>query len=263
MEITWTSCGLRVDCDLGAARRVVTPGAGATIPGMVRPKVLLVEDEKAVAETIVYALQTDGCDVTWVTTAGDARAALDASECALLVLDVGLPDMNGFDFCREIRRRHTLPIVFLTARGEETDRVVGLEIGADDYVTKPFSPRELSARVRAILRRVAPAVPALVKAAASTPFVVDSERRLITYFGLALTLTRTEYELLALFVRRPGRVYSREQLLESIWSDPGASTDRSIDSHVKSLRGKLRAVRPELEPIATHRGQGYALQEQW
>jgi two-component system, OmpR family, catabolic regulation response regulator CreB len=227
-----------------------------------KPQVLLVEDEKAVAETIVYALNTDGCDVRWVTTGTLAREALGRQAFSIIVLDVGLPDVNGFDLCREIRRQHAMPIVFLTARGEEMDRVVGLEIGADDYVTKPFSPRELSARVRAILRRAAPA-PAAAPAAPATPFAVDQERRRVQYFGQTLDLTRTEYELLSALVRRPGRVFSRDQLMDQVFTDPGASTDRAIDSHVKALRAKLRAVRADVEAIETHRGQGYSLREEW
>jgi two-component system catabolic regulation response regulator CreB len=227
-----------------------------------KQQVLLVEDEKAVAETIVYALTTDGCDVQWVTTGAEAREALAGRPFSIIVLDVGLPDVNGFDLCREIRRQHTMPIVFLTARGEETDRVVGLEIGADDYVTKPFSLRELSARVRAILRRTAP-LPSAVSAPPATPFVIDAERRRVQYFGRSLDLTRTEYELLCALVRRPGRVFSREQLMDQIWIDSGASTDRAIDSHVKALRAKLRAVRTDVEAIETHRGQGYSLREVW
>ena len=228
---------------------------------LMKPRVLLVEDERAVAETIVYALTTDGCDVRWCTTAAQAREELDES-VSIVVLDVGLPDVNGFDFCREIRRHTAVPIVFLTARAEEVDRIVGLEIGADDYVTKPFSPRELSARVRAILRRSAPAAPPAGEGE-STPFVHDADRRAFRYFGRPLDLTRTEYELLGALVRRPGRVFSREQLLQQVWTDPGASTDRSVDSHIKALRAKLRLVRPDLEPIETHRGQGYSLREEW
>jgi two-component system catabolic regulation response regulator CreB len=230
----------------------------------VKPTVLLVEDEKAVGETIVYALTTDGCEVRWVTTGAEARAALAAEPVSLVVLDVGLPDVNGFDLCRDIRKQHAVPIVFLTARGEETDRVVGLEIGADDYVTKPFSPRELSARVRAILRRTTAAAPAAAaEPVPSLPVVIDEERRRVLYFGRPLDLTRTEYEVLRTLARRPGHVLSRDQLLEQVWVDPGASTDRSVDSHIKALRAKLRAVRPDLEAIETHRGQGYSLREDW
>jgi two-component system catabolic regulation response regulator CreB len=233
-----------------------------TIAAM-RPRVLLVEDETSVADTIVYALQTDGCDVEWVTTGAAALAALERRDVSIMVLDVGLPDVNGFDLCRQVRQKHALPIVFLTARGEETDRIVGLEIGADDYVTKPFSPRELSARVRAILRRMTPAAVPPAPQTSGAPFVIDAERRQVRYFGQALDLTRTEYELLTLLVRRPGRVWSREQLLENVWTDPGASTDRSVDSHVKALRAKLRTVRGDVDAIVTHRGQGYSLREDW
>lgn len=228
--------------------------------------VLLVEDDKAVADTIVYALSTDGFAVHWASTGEAAREALRAGGIAIVVLDVGLPDVNGFDLCRELRREYSLPILFLTARGEETDRVVGLEIGADDYVTKPFSPRELSARVRAILRRAGAHNGAKQTAAerqGTLPFVVDAARRVVRYFDAPLDLTRTEYELLVALVRSPGRVFTREQLLQMIWSDPGASTDRSVDSHIKALRAKLRAVRPGLDAIVTHRGEGYALSERW
>jgi two-component system catabolic regulation response regulator CreB len=243
-------------------------GNGGRMAPHMKPQVLLVEDERAVAETIVYALTTEGCQVRWVTTGDEALGALAGHQVSIVVLDVGLPDVNGFDLCREIRQRHAVPIVFLTARGEEMDRVVGLEIGADDYVTKPFSPRELSARVRAVLRRTAPPPAAPPGAAGAvpappSPFHIDPERRRVQYFGRALDLTRTEYELLCALVRRPGRVFSREQLLAQVWTDPGASTDRAIDSHVKALRAKLRGVRADVEAIETHRGQGYSLREEW
>jgi two-component system catabolic regulation response regulator CreB len=228
-----------------------------------KPRVLLVEDERAVAESLVYALSTDGCDVRWVTSGAAARSELSAWDPALVVLDVGLPDVNGFDFCRELRRTSDIPIVFLTARGEETDRIVGIEIGADDYVTKPFSPREVSARARAILRRRTAPSSAPREAGGARPVAVDDVRRLVRYFGQALDLTRTEYEILAALARHPGRVYSRDQLMHMVWSDPGASTDRAVDSHVKSLRAKLRQVRADVEAITTHRGQGYSLREDW
>lgn len=223
----------------------------------------MVEDERAVADSIVYALRTDGCDPVWAGTGERARAEMQEGDVALVVLDVGLPDCNGFDLCREIRRSHDVPIIFLTARSEEMDRVVGLEIGADDYVSKPFSPRELSARVRAVLRRCrsGPATPPVE--APVLPFVLDEKRRSVLYFGQPLDLTRTEYRILEVLLRHPGWVYSREQLMELVWDDPGAAVDRTVDSHVKALRAKLRGVRPQIEPIATHRGQGYALRERW
>ncbi len=227
-----------------------------------RPKVLVVEDERAVADSIVYALRTDGCEPVWVGTGEDARAVLAGGDVSLVVLDVGLPDCNGFDLCREIRRTREVPVIFLTARSEEMDRVIGLEIGADDYVSKPFSPRELSARVRAVLRR-SQARPAPPPQAPGMPFEIDDRRRIISFFGRPLDLTRTEYRILEVLLRHPGWVYSREQLMELVWDDPGAAVDRTVDSHVKALRAKLRDIRPEVDPIVTHRGQGYSLQERW
>jgi two-component system catabolic regulation response regulator CreB len=225
-------------------------------------RILVVEDERAVADTLVYALRTEGYEPLWAETGASARAALRSGEVALVILDVGLPDVSGFELCQEIRRERDVPIIFLTARCEEIDRIVGLEIGADDYLPKPFSPRELTARVRAVLRRArATAAPAV--ATADLPFVVDEARLVVAYFGRQLELTRTEYRLLELLIRHPGWVYTREQLLQSVWDDAGASTERTVDSHVKSLRAKLRAVRPEIEAIETRRGTGYALRERW
>jgi len=227
-----------------------------------KPTVLVVEDEPAVADAIVYALRTDGCEPLHVASGAAALAALASRSVQLVILDVGLPDANGFDLCREIRRSQQMPIIFLTARSEETDRVVGLELGADDYVVKPFSPRELSARVRAVLRRVgaasAPAPPA-----SRHPFDVDEQRHSVRYFDRALELTRTEYRLLTALLRHPGWVLSRAQLLEELWDDPGATTERAVDSHIKALRAKLRALRPDIEPIQTRRGEGYSLKERW
>jgi two-component system catabolic regulation response regulator CreB len=229
-----------------------------------KPRVLVVEDERAVADAVLYALRTEGFDALCATTGGEARRVLAAGGVALIVLDVGLPDINGFDLCREIRRQSNVPIIFLTARSEETDRVVGLELGADDYVSKPFSPRELSARVRSVLRRAQTQPPKSEAAAAATsasPFAIDEQRLIIAYYGERLALTRTEYRILERLISHPGWVYTREQLLDLLSDGPDAATDRSIDSHIKSLRAKLRAVRPEVEAIETRRGQGYALKE--
>jgi two-component system catabolic regulation response regulator CreB len=162
-------------------------------------------------------------------------------------------------------------VIFLTARNTELDRVLGLEIGGDDYLVKPFSPRELTARVKAILRRTngAGAVRDTTqqtnqilddkRAAGASEFVVDDECCLIRFRGIPLELTRYEYRLLKLLAAKPGRVYSREQLLSAAWEDPGASLDRTVDAHVKTLRAKLRAVAPDVDPIQTHRGLGYSL----
>jgi two-component system catabolic regulation response regulator CreB len=229
-----------------------------------RQTILVVEDESAIADTLVYALQTEGFAVVWKTTGREAIAALGAQDIALVVLDVGLPDLSGFDVCREIRRRGATPIIFLTARSAEIDRIVGLELGGDDYVPKPFSPRELTARVRAILRR-ANATPQSVASGNDAPadWQLDEGRCRICYRGEALELTRNEYRLLCAFLKSPGRVFSREQLMAAAWDDPGAALDRTVDAHVKTLRAKLRVVGGDGDgdPIVTHRGLGYSLKE--
>ena len=224
-----------------------------------KPLILIVEDEPAIVDTIQYALETDGFDTVCLGTGGEVTDFLASGPVDLIVLDIGLPDISGFDLCREIRQTRTVPIIFLTARSEEIDRVVGLEIGADDYVVKPFSPRELSARVRAVLRRSRgegqpPAAP-------PSGFSVDEDRRRIGYTGKVLDLSRTEYEILRTLIRRPGRVYTREQLMNAAWDEPEASMDRTVDAHIKNLRAKLRTVLPDTDPIVTHRGVGYALKE--
>jgi two-component system catabolic regulation response regulator CreB len=226
--------------------------------------ILVVEDEKPIADTIVYALKTEGFVPHWAGTLGAARATLAAEPVVLVILDVGLPDGNGFDFCREIRAKHPVPVIFLTARSGEVDRIVGLELGADDYVAKPFSPRELTARVRAVLRRSEPASPV---AGGKGPSVTgawshDAAKCRIAYRGASLDLTRNEYRLLATLVAAPGRVFSRDQLMHAAWDDPGAAMDRTVDAHIKTVRAKLRAAAPEADPIETHRGMGYSLREE-
>jgi two-component system catabolic regulation response regulator CreB len=235
-----------------------------------RTRILLVEDEPAIADTITYALTTEGFEPVWCATGQAALTALGRSTFGLAIVDVGLPDINGFDLFREIQAHWRLPVIFLTARTAEIDRVVGLELGADDYVPKPFSPRELCARVRTVLRRVARSAgagpstsPVGSPEARSTfgPFEVDDERKMIRYHGRPLDLSRYEYRLLKLFVGRPGRVFSRDDLLVQVWDDPASSFDRTVDAHVKQLRAKLRAVNPDADPIQTHRGLGYSLKE--
>lgn len=223
-----------------------------------RETILVVEDEAAIAETIVYALQTEGYDPVWKTTGREALDVLATRPVALVILDVGLPDGNGFDFCREIQRRGRVPVIFLTARNAEVDRIVGLELGADDYLAKPFSPRELTARVRAVLRR---SNGSRTQSGAVNGWLHDAERCQISYKGAALDLTRNEYRLLAALLSSPGRVFSRDQLMELAWDDPGAAIDRTVDAHVKQLRAKLRGVAPGEELIVTHRGLGYSLRE--
>jgi two-component system catabolic regulation response regulator CreB len=221
--------------------------------------VLIVEDEPAIADTLQYALETEGFQPVLAPTGHEALEKIDVNGIDLIILDIGLPDINGFELCKQIRRKHSIPIIFLTARNDEVDRVVGLEIGGDDYVVKPFSPRELTARVKAVLRRTQSNGPT------STPvfavWKIDAVKRRIRYFGCLLELSRTEYELLHTFIRRPGQVFSRDQLMTTVWEDPDASMDRTVDTHIKNLRAKLKAVRPDMDPIVTHRGTGYALRE--
>jgi two-component system, OmpR family, catabolic regulation response regulator CreB len=222
-------------------------------------KILIVEDEPAIADTIHYALETEGFTPTIAPTGQEALEQMASNGIDLVILDIGLPDINGFELCKQIRQQSTLPIIFLTARDEEVDRVVGLEIGADDYVVKPFSPRELTARVKAVLRRTQTPPPAN----ASPPAVwrVDDAKRRIHYFDRPLDLSRTEFELLRTLIRRPGQVFTRDQLMASVWDEPEASMDRTVDAHIKNLRAKLKSVQPDLDPIITHRGIGYALKE--
>lgn len=225
-----------------------------------RPTILIVEDEAAIAETIVYALQTEGFTPLWTST---GRAALEAQRqqpVALAVLDVGLPDMSGFEVCRELQRAGRIPVIFLTARSNEVDTIVGLELGADDYMAKPFSPRELTARVRAVLRRAighteTPATANLDE------WHHDPARCQIHFRSRILDLTRNEYRLLAALLASPGRVFSRDQLMNAAWDDPGAALDRTVDAHIKTVRAKLREVAPDADPIVTHRGLGYSLRE--
>lgn len=226
------------------------------------PAILLVEDEPAIADTVVYALSTDGFVPTWVSSGDAALAAASRIPFALAIVDIGLPDINGFDLFRRLHALHpALPVIFLTARGGEIDRVVGLELGADDYVAKPFSPRELVARVRTVLRRAQRPSPAATAQAVPTAFVIDDERKVIRFHDRPLDLSRIEYRLLKVLIERPGRVFSRDELMHRAWDDPGAAFDRTVDAHVKTLRAKLRAVAPDEDPIVTHRGMGYSLRE--
>ncbi|MCB9740590.1 MAG: two-component system response regulator CreB [Deltaproteobacteria bacterium] len=217
-----------------------------------RRAVLLVEDEASIADTLIYALGTEGFEVEWKTLGRDGLAALRSRAFDLVILDVGLPDASGFEVCKQIRKESDVPLIFLTARSEEIDRVVGLEIGADDYVSKPFSPREVTARVKRILQR------ARGPAAATAAFEHDALAGRVRYHGRALELTRYEYLLLATLLATPERIYSRAQLMDLVWTDADVF-DRTVDTHVKTLRAKLREVDDAFDPIVTHRGLGYSL----
>ncbi len=229
--------------------------------------IYIVEDEPSIAQTVQFALESEGFAVTHFTTGHACVEALGAEGPSLILLDIGLADGNGFDFFRLIRQRCPAPIIFLTARGEEIDRVVGLEMGADDYIVKPFSLRELIARVRVVLRRAGEIAPAITSAASpeqgstgTGDFEIDAPRRRILFRSVPLELTLHEYRLLETFIGQPGRVFTRGQLLQRAWDNPDHRLERTVDSHIKSLRTKLRAVDAEAAPIRTHRGLGYSLE---
>jgi two-component system catabolic regulation response regulator CreB len=230
------------------------------------PKIILiVEDEIAIADSIAYAVRTDGFTPLHVGLGAQALEAVRSPlgpPPDLVVLDIGLPDMNGFEVCRQLRQFSNIPVIFLTARSDEIDRVVGLEIGADDYVAKPFSPRELVARIRVVLRRLAPPPSPQAASQAASPasaFELRAQEARILFRGRALDLTRYEYLLLKALIDHPGHVLSRAQLMDRVWTDAPDTLDRTVDAHVKALRAKLRAVDATRDPIHTHRGMGYSL----
>jgi DNA-binding response OmpR family regulator len=219
--------------------------------GLTRPQLLLVEDEEAIGSLVRGYLEQSGFRIEWVRSGEAALERLDEVRPRLVILDIGLPGQDGFDVCRGIQARSPVPILMLTARDEEPDRVVGLELGADDYVTKPFSPRELAARVKAVLRRTEPAPRA--DRLELGDVILDSEAREVTVAGTPVELTGKEFDLLAYLVENAGIVVSRDQLLDRVWGMTYAGGTRTVDVHVAQLRRKLG--RPEA--IRTLRGSGY------
>ena len=225
--------------------------------------ILLIEDEPAIADTVVYALESEGYSVDWQNTGELGIKASQQTSPDLVILDVGLPDTNGFDVFRQLRVNSEVPVIFLTARNIEVDRVTGLEMGADDYVVKPFSPRELTARVRAVLRRSQSAnnnPHQQDKHKSVGPFVVNTLSWSVSFQGVELDLTQHEFGVLTALLNNPGQVFSREQLLAKVWDAPEHRLDRTVDAHVKNIRNKLRLVDSESDPIKTRRGIGYFIQ---
>jgi DNA-binding response OmpR family regulator len=225
-------------------------------------KVLIVEDDPRIADVLEYALKAEGYELQKAQRGGEAIEMAKQFSPDLIVLDVGLPDIDGFEVCRRIRKFSDLPILFLTSRSDEIDRVVGLEIGGDDYVVKPFSPRELLARIKAIRRRHDRPVAATVESETGRelcygPITIDPEKFRVRVSGREIILTAQEFKLLELLVRHPGRVFTREQLLNRAWGDGGLVADRTIDVHVKSLRKKFG----KHDFIETVRGIGYRARE--
>jgi DNA-binding response OmpR family regulator len=219
-------------------------------------RILVVEDEPAIAESVAYALGRDGFSVAIAPTYEAAAEGAGAAD--LIVLDLMLPDGSGFDLIGALRRAGQLtPIIVLSSRDGEADRVAALETGADDYVTKPFSPREVVARVRAVLRRIGRGNGAEEGAGGALPIALDDSTRRAQVEGKPLELTRVEFDLLASLLESPGRVYTRAQLIDKVWGDGFAITDRTIDSHVKSLRKKVAEAGGDPGLIETVRGVGY------
>jgi DNA-binding response OmpR family regulator len=225
-------------------------------------RILVVDDEPSVTDLLVYNLRKASYEVL---VAADGRTALNLARQSspdLILLDLMLPEIDGLDLCRELRKTSPVPIIMITARGEEIDRVVGLEMGADDYVVKPFSVRELLARIKAVLRRAQPSEsdtePAHVLRGPGD-LQMDSERRTATIGGQPIELTRLEFDLLYLLLRESGRVLTRESLLQQAWGYDYVGDTRAVDSAIKRLRARLRAVAPQADAIEAVRGIGYKL----
>lgn len=219
-------------------------------------RVLVVDDEPKITQVVADYLRSAGFTVTTAANGAAAVTSARAQPPDLVVLDLGLPGMDGLDVARELRRSSAMPIIMLTARGEEADRVVGLELGADDYIVKPFSPRELLARVRAVLRRVDGAAAGSERFAVGD-VVVDTARREATVAGRAVELTATEFDLLVQLARQPGRVFTRAQLLDALHGTIVESYERTVDAHVKNIRRKLEPRPHEPRYVLTVHGVGY------
>ncbi|MCB9545725.1 MAG: response regulator transcription factor [Myxococcales bacterium] len=220
--------------------------------------ILLVDDEPAITESLAYALERGGLDSLIAPTLAEAERLVREHPVDLVILDLMLPDGNGLDWLRALRQRSRLPVIILSSHDDAVEHVVGLEVGGDDYVDKPFSPREMVARVRAVLRRVQPEPEARGDGA---PIRLDADRREAWANGQRLTLSRQEFDLLAVFVAAPGRVFERDMLLDRAWGPEIAITERTVDVHVKALRKKLVAAGLSAETIETVRGVGYRLAE--
>jgi len=226
-------------------------------------KILIADDEESVREAVAYALQQEGFEVVVAKDGSDAESKLEGDQLDfdLLILDIMMPGRSGLDICRDVRSRSPVPIILLTAKDAEVDKVVGLEVGADDYVTKPFSVRELIGRVRAQLRRreLDRNSGATAKVIEAGPVRIDLARHLVSVGGRPVSLTRSEFQVLRLLAENPGRVFSRLEIMEELWQSEFSGDVRACDVHISNLRQKIEAdpQRPEL--VVTVRGIGYRL----
>jgi two-component system alkaline phosphatase synthesis response regulator PhoP len=224
-------------------------------------RLVLVDDDANLRHTLGYTLRQEGFEVFAAEDGERGVEAFRQHRPDVVVLDLMLPSIDGFEVCRRIRRESDVPIIMLTARDTEVDKVVGLELGADDYLVKPFSPRELVARVRALMRRRRPPSAPVGARLESGGLVLDSGRHRVTLDGLEITLKPKEFDLLAFFMAHPGQVFGREQLLASVWGYEFAGDSRTVDTHVKTLREKLRDDAEQPRWIDTVRGVGYRFRE--
>ena len=218
--------------------------------------ILLIEDEAGIAEPLVYQLEKSGYSVVWAVDGRDGLERFDGDGADLVLLDLMLPGVSGEDVCREIRRSSNVPIIMLTAKDDEVDKVVGLELGADDYVTKPFSTRELVARIQAVLRRRG-AAPVADEALEAGGIRLDPERREVTVDGGLVHLTKKEFDLLELLMENTGRVVTREALIDQVWGTDYFGDMRTLDVHIKRLRAKCEADPRDPQHVITVRGVGY------
>jgi two-component system response regulator RegX3 len=221
-------------------------------------RVLVVEDEESFSDALSYMLRKEGFEVSVAATGTDALTEFDRTGADIVLLDLMLPEMSGTEVCRQLRQRSAVPIIMVTARDSEIDKVVGLEIGADDYVTKPYSPRELVDRIRAVLRRQSPEVAeAGAPTLAAGPVRMDIERHVVTVEGGAVQLPLKEFELLELLLRNAGRVLTRGQLIDRVWGADYVGDTKTLDVHVKRLRSKIEPEPSAPRFIVTVRGLGY------
>jgi DNA-binding response OmpR family regulator len=227
------------------------------------PRILLVDDERSLQKLLAYPLRKEGYEVVPALDGREALARLREGSFDLIVLDLMLPHVDGFEVCRQVRARSSTPIIMLTARTEEIDKVLGLELGADDYITKPFSVREFRSRVKAVLRRsqLARADDPVEEPLEDGALRIDFEKRTTTLDGEVVRLTYVEFEILAALARHPGRVYNRMVLLERVWGDASYRDPRTVDVHIRHLREKLEADPKTPELLLTVRGVGYRFRD--